>query len=151
MYLPRGVPSRGVPSLGVCLPMEFTFQEVCQAHPPSRRDLGPGIHLSLWTDPHLWEHYLPATLLASGKYNFIERLRQTLLNFIFDISSWYIVFIERRVLFCFGKNLNFFDISSWHSFYQVYLSTWYLPEQYALLTILRSEKDNSTLCPIVLW
>ena len=101
------LPSRGCTFVGVYLPGVYlprgrTFPGGCafQWSVPSRgcvRHTHPpeGIWDQAYTCPcgqtHLREHYLPVTLLAGGKYNFIERrffwLRQTLLNFVFDISS----------------------------------------------------------------
>ena len=37
----------------------------CRRYPPPRKDMGPEIPTPLWTDRHLWKHYLPATSFAA--------------------------------------------------------------------------------------
>ena len=39
------------------------------------RNLGQGIHTPLWTDTHLWKHYLLPTSLAGGNNKFSRKLR----------------------------------------------------------------------------
>ena len=43
--------------------------------PTSRKDMGPQIPApTLWTDRHLWKHYLPATSFAGVKIKIVSRV-----------------------------------------------------------------------------
>ena len=63
---PLVYPPSGIPNIPLVYPLLGYTPDI--PTPPLRRDLWPGISTyPLWTDRHLWKHYLPISTVAGGK------------------------------------------------------------------------------------